>query len=109
MKNEEIGLYKSAGERVYLTRIMRGYTRETVAELAKITPKFLYEIETGRKGFSARVLYDLSSALQIDCNYILTGKQSVAYDEKLMGILELFEKNKTEQIFNILKEIYELL
>lgn len=109
MKNQKTDLYKSAGERIYLTRIMRGYTRELVANLADITPKFLYEIETGKKGFSAHVLYYLSHALQVDCDYIMTGKQSVSYDEKLMGILELFEKDKTERISNILKEIYELL
>lgn len=34
-----INVYKSAGERVLLTRGMRGYTRETLAELAEISPK----------------------------------------------------------------------
>ena len=34
-----------------LTRIMRGYTREVFAELANISTKFLYEIETGKKDF----------------------------------------------------------
>ena len=45
MKN----LYKEVGERIYLTRVMRGYTRDTLAELASISPKFLYEIEIGKK------------------------------------------------------------
>lgn len=54
-----ITLYKEAGERILLVRIMRGYTRETLAERAAISPKFLYEIETGRKGFSAAVLFNL--------------------------------------------------
>lgn len=104
-----INIYKGAGERIYLTRVMRSYTRETLAELAEISPKFLYEIETGKKGFSAQVLHNLCEALSVDCDYILTGKQEAMYDQSLVGVLELFEKDKTEQITNILKEIYALL
>ena len=40
-----ITVYKEAGERILLTRVMRGYTRELLAEKASISPKFLYEIE----------------------------------------------------------------
>lgn len=32
-------IYKEAGERIMLTRIMRGYTREALAELADISTK----------------------------------------------------------------------
>lgn len=104
-----INVYKSAGERVLLTRGMRGYTRETLAELAEISPKFLYEIETGKKGFSALVLHNLCKALEVDCNYIMTGKQEIVYDQSLICVLELFAKDKTGQIAHILKEIHELL
>ena len=104
-----INVYKSAGERILLTRVMRGYTRETLAELADISPKFLYEIETGKKGFSALVLHNLCKALKVDCDYILTGKQETVYNQSLVGVLELFEKDKTEQIALVLKEIYALL
>ena len=104
-----INIYKNAGERILLTRVMRGYTREALAELAEISPKFLYEIETGKKGFSAQVLHNLCKSLSVNCDYILTGKQEVSYDQKLVMVLELFSKEKTEQISNILKEIYELI
>lgn len=102
-------IYKKAGERIYLTRVMRGYTREDLAELAFISPKFLYEIETGRKGFSAVVLYNVCQALKVDCDYIMTGKENVGYDQKLMNTLQLFNKKQTEKISEILKEIYDLM
>lgn len=44
-------IYKKAGGRIYLMRIMRGYMRENLAELANVLAKFLYEIETGKKDF----------------------------------------------------------
>lgn len=104
-----ISLYKYAGQRILMVRTMRGYTRETLAELADISPKFLYEIETGKKGFSALVLHNLCGALEVDCDYILTGGRVDMYDQNLIRSLELFEKDKTEQIAKILKEIYVLL
>lgn len=102
-------IYKEAGERILLTRVMRGYTRENLAELASISPKFLYEIETGRKGFSAIVLYNLCNALKVDCDYILTGRDKSSYDKKLVETLQLFNQSQTECISMILKQIYELL
>lgn len=102
-------LIKQMGERVYLARIMRGYTRECLAELADISPKFLYEIETGKKGFSAGVLYRLCQALEVDGNFILSGKMKVEYDNKLMKTLQLFNEEQTKQISNILEDISELL
>lgn len=104
-----MSVYKEAGERILLVRLMRGYTRENLAELASISPKFLYEIETGRKGFSAVVLYNLCEALKVDCDYILTGREKIEYDKKLIEVLQLFNHSQTECICTILKQIYELL
>lgn len=104
-----MAIYKESGERILLVRVMRGYTREELAEKASISPKFLYEIETGKKGFSAIVLYNICKALKVDCDYILTGKENVNYDQKLLEALQLFNQNQTECISVILKQIYELL
>ncbi len=68
-----VAVYKKAGERIFLMRAEKGYSREKLAEKALISPKFLYEIETGRKGFSAIILYQISQALQVNCDYIMTG------------------------------------
>ncbi len=45
--------YNDAGARIRRIRELNRYTRDELAELANISPKFLYEIETGQKGFSA--------------------------------------------------------
>lgn len=102
-------VYKEAGERILLIREMRGYTREVLAEMASISPKFLYEIETGRKGFSAVVLYNLCKALKVDCDYIMTGSETVNCDQKLIEVLQLFDQSQTERVSMILKQIYDLL
>lgn len=66
-------IYENAGKRIMSVRMNKGYSREALAEAAFISSKFLYEIETGRKGFSAEVLYHISNALEVDCDYILSG------------------------------------
>lgn len=101
-------LYKEVGERIMVTRTMRKYTRECLAELAGISSKFLYEIECGKKGFTVRVLYELCKALDVDSDYILTGRGNVVYDKKLMNSLELFGEGQREKLGMILRGIYEL-
>ena len=80
-----------------------------MAELADISPKFLYEIETGKKGFSALVLVKLCQSLKMDCDYIMTGRASMVYDQRLVATLELFNRRQSEQIALILEEIHGLM
>lgn len=85
--------HKEAGKRLLLIRVKRGYTREYLAQRASISPELLYEIETGRNGFSASVLYRLCAALSVDSDYILTGAEKTEYVQKLVETLQLFCKN----------------
>lgn len=104
-----MSVYKKAGERICHVRMARGYSREDLAELAGISSKFLYEIETGRKGFSAVVLYNICKALKVDCDYILIGNEKAVLDKQLVDILLLFNANQTEFLATILKDIYKML
>ena len=67
-------VYVKAGERIHELRVTKGYTRDYLANKTNLSTKFLYEIETGKKGFTAEVLYRLSDALDVKCDYILVGK-----------------------------------
>ena len=102
-------MYKQAGERIGYVRVARGYSRDALADLTGISTKFLYEIETGKKGFSAGVLYKICRALKVDCNYILVGYEKEVVDKQLIEILLLFNANQTQHLATILKDIYELL
>lgn len=85
---------KEAGEQILLVRAMRGYTRECLAEIVSISPKFLYEMETGKKGFSAIVLYNLCVALGVDSDYILTGAEKVECDYRVVETLQIFNSSR---------------
>lgn len=69
--------YIEAGKRIRQIRGERGYTRKHLAEMVSVSTKFLYEIENGKKGFSAKILYNICIALNVDSNYILTGEEKL--------------------------------
>ena len=99
--------YDKAGLRIRNLREANNYTREEFAEIAGISPKFLYEIETGQKGFSADTLYRISKALFVNCEYILTGDQN-DYNTEVLNTLKLFSSSKNGKIKQLLELIYEL-
>ena len=98
----------TVGERIMVLRNDRGYTREQLAELADISEKFLYEIETGKKGFSAMTLMHLSKALEVSLDYIMTGKGNRKYDDEIVATLEKFQPNTLEMVNRLLKTAYEI-
>lgn len=99
MKN----IYYNAGIRIRYLREKRRYTREKLSEMADISPKFLYEIETGSKGFSADTLYRIAKALDTKMDFILCGTSENEI-EAINIFNRLGEKQRKELI-----EIMELI
>ena len=99
-------IYVSAGERIRELRVTKGYTRDYLANKISLSTKFLYEIETGKKGFTAEVLYRLSDALDVKCDYILVGKSGE--EPCNLYINKLLNKYNGPQKQNILR-ILELI
>lgn len=100
---------KSVGERIFLLRSKRGYSREKLVELAKISSKFLYEIEIGKKGFSISVLCNLCEALEVSSDYILNGQIETSGENEFVMTLDFFKEEEKEYILDILKCIRKLV
>lgn len=66
-------LYKEVGRRIYNLRSQHQYTRSYLASQVNISPKFLYEIENGRKGFTVQVLLNLADIFGTSCDYLVRG------------------------------------
>ena len=73
MRDEEI--YKKAGRRIQNLRKQWKLSREELADFVGLSEKHIYEIETGRKGFSASTLYRIAIALGVGCDYIMMEKE----------------------------------
>lgn len=64
------------GERIKKQRLLLGYSREKLAELADITPRYCYDLELGLKNMSVGTLCKLSESLHISTDYILFGEKA---------------------------------
>ncbi|GJM68533.1 hypothetical protein HMSSN036_07490 [Paenibacillus macerans] len=102
-------VYIVVGSRIKSLREANNYTREAFAEQVGISSKFLYEIEMGKKGFSADTLHKISQALSVSSDYILTGNAlNNKCDEKIIGLLELFDAKQLAQVTDILQSIHKM-
>lgn len=102
-------IYCEAGGRIRLLREAKHYTREYLSEKSDISPKFLYEIENGQKGFSADTLYKLAEALDTNSDYILFGEYRGHVADKALHLLSLFDEDKREDVVTIIELVYRLL
>lgn len=100
-------MYIDAGNRIRRIRESNHYTREYVAARARISPKFLYEIEIGTKGFSADTLFRISKALNVSSEYILSGRVALDLERELSEALELFTSEQLKEITIVLKSLYK--
>ncbi len=98
----------TAGMRIKKLRLEKRYTREQLAYLADISDKFLYEIESGKKGFSALTLMKLSKALNVSMDYIMAGKDMKSSEDGIVATLEQFKPNTLENVERLIKIAYEL-
>ena len=92
------------GARIRELREIQNYTRESFAEKVDISAKFLYEIEMGKKGFSADTLCRISRALSVSCDYIMLGKENSSQNtEKIVCVLQMFSPGQISKLQNVLK------
>lgn len=63
--------YIGVGGRIKKRRLSLRLTRDKLAFMANISDKFLYDIETGKKGMSAETLYKIARALCVSADWLL--------------------------------------
>ena len=98
------------GNRIRETREQKSITRESLAENSEISPKFLYEIETGKKRLSAKSLLKISDSLGCSCDYLLTGKESPYHKaNELVSTLNKFDSKQQKRILKLLKLLHEII
>lgn len=102
-------LYIEAGKRIHELRLSKKMSREQFADKAGISDKFLYEIESGRKGISAQNLLRIANALGVSCDYILTGQWEKGTDDNMSDIVKLLKKKDVPKVSRLLSAITELI
>lgn len=98
MKNIEIA------NRVKALRIENGWSREQLAERAKVSAKFLYDIEHGTRGMSAESLCKISRALGQSCDFLIYGeKEEHNSRNKVMDIIEDYDDRQMTALLHLLQ------
>lgn len=91
------------GERIKKQRLLNGYSREKLAEMADITPRFCYDLELGLKNMSVNTQCKLCDALHVSVDYILYGSPASAENlDSIMGVISLCPANKREHLEQII-------
>lgn len=100
---------KEVGKRIRRLRESHKYTRDVLSEKADISPKFLYEIEVGQKGFSSAILLRLAQTLSVSCDYIMTGEEwNTTVVEQIDKVLDELEEDQMGQMKKILMSIRDM-
>lgn len=96
------------GKRIKEQRILNGYSREKLAEMAEITPRFCYDIELGLKNMSVSTLCKLCDALHVSVDYILYGSssQSENYDS-ILSMITLCPPEKRTHLIQIISHFIQ--
>ncbi len=96
------------GKRIKKLRLQKEYTREYLAECADISAKFLYEVESGKKGCSAYVLYRVAISLGVTVDYFMQDESQymLLKSETIYRKLREEQKGKVDAFARML---YELL
>lgn len=100
--------YKEVGNRIRSLREANEYTREVFSEKIDISAKYLYEIEMGKKGFSAEILYKIARLCYVSCDYLLTGDNPNPLSDVSSELLTSFEPEQFGYLHEILRNIHSL-
>lgn len=101
--------WTSIGFRIRKQREYMGLTREQLAELIEVTPKFCSDIELGAKGISVPTLCKLSNALKISTDYILFGESKKACTKQIELMLENCSSVEYEYAEKLLKVFFSAM
>lgn len=90
------------GERIKKQRLLLGYSRETLAEMVDITPRFCYDLELGLKKMSLKTLCRLSEALCLSTDYILFGDTKEEGFASIISIIKTCPNDKRNHLEQII-------
>lgn len=90
------------GMRIRKQRQLLDYTREQLAEMANITPRFCYDLELGNKKMSVDTLCSMRNALHVSADYLLFGESQIEGYDNIVAMLRICPKEKMEQLEKII-------
>lgn len=101
--------WTSIGQRIRKQREYMGLTREQLAEMLDVTPKFCSDIELGVKGISVPTLCKLSKTLKLSTDYILFGESERVSAKQIELMLDNCTPEEYEHAEKLLKVFFSAM
>lgn len=96
------------GNRIRMRREELKMTRNELAEILDITPKFCSDIELGARGMSLKTLMCISETLYLSTDYILFGTETEKNKTPFSQFAEKIPSDQSQYYLRICHEIEEL-
>ena len=100
--------YKLIGKRIKIARIKAGFTQEHLAELVDLSPTHLSNIETGSTRVSLQSIINLSNALSVSVDELLSDS-IIKSDRHFRSDIEEILSDCDEYEIRIIKDVVEAL
>lgn len=101
--------WSAIGSRIRKQREYMGLSREQLAELIDVTPKFCADIELGSKGMSVQTLCSLSQVLKLSTDYILFGDTATSDSHEIERMLRQCSDAEYRHAENLLKVFFSAM
>lgn len=101
-------LYAEIGHRIKKRRKQLGMSQENLAELMGVTPQMISTAENGTKGIRPENIIKFSKALNLSCDYILTGQGNSVDMDAIIHYCNTLGDDNFERIVNIFQALQRL-
>lgn len=101
-------LYREMGLRIRDCRKRENLTQEQLAEIMDVTPQMISNAENGTKGVRPENIVKFSRALDVSCDYLLTGKGGVSDFETIVEYSDNIGRDNMDSVIKLLRSIQRL-
>lgn len=105
MPDNKDKLASEIGRRIAARRKQLGLTQEQAAERAGLTQQFFASVETGTKNIRAESIVNVSKALNISADFLLTGEVADLDCNRLMKMLKALDEKHFMEIETIILDV----
>lgn len=98
-------LYKEMGLRIRNCRKKAQLSQEQLAEIMNVTPQMISNAENGTKGIRPENIIKFCEALDISCDYLLTGKGGYADYDAIRRYLEALGSENIETVIKLFRAL----
>ena len=100
---DKIKLYKEMGLRIRNCRKKAQLSQEQLAELMNVTPQMISSAENGIKGIRPENIIKFCDALDVSCDYLLTGKGGQSDYDFIKKYSEVLGSDDIETVIKLLR------